>query len=293
VPRESARQDAYYRSNPVDAAFFETVDIPVRAGRVFGAEDRDGAPLVVVLNEAAARHFFPGVERPVGRRIALGTRESGAPLRDIVGIVGDVRQRGLADEPEPQIYVPHAQSQYEARRLNLLLELRPGTAVPTDAIRAIVRATAPEVPVDAIETLRSRVLESAAQSRFLTFLLSVMAAVGLVLAALGTFATTSYAVHRRLREVGIRLALGAASGEVFRMVVARVVRIAAAGIALGLATTLLLSRFLEGYVFGISARDPLTIAAACLVIATAAILAALAPALRAARADPTNVLRVQ
>lgn len=287
--RGLAPGEDWFAINPVAGDFFAALEIPLRAGRVFADDPGEGEPLVVVLNGAAARRFFPGVERPIGRRLALGPPGSDAPLRDVVGIVGDVRQQGPGHDPEPQIYLPYGQR--DVPRLRLLLELRAGTTLPADAIRTLVHDIAPDVPVDGIEPLHARYAAAGAGAQFLAFLLSTFAGIGLLLAAVGTYATTSHAVTSRVREVGIRMALGARAGAVLRMMLARALSVAGAGIAAGLLLALALGRFLEGYVYGITARDPLTVAAACALIGACATLASLAPAVRAARVDPTIAVR--
>ncbi|MGH7503997.1 MAG: ABC transporter permease, partial [Longimicrobiales bacterium] len=281
--------DGFFRFNAVHGELFETLDIPLRAGRALAGDEDSGDPLVIVLNEAAVRRLFPDDDRPIGRRLAFGPPGSDAPMREVIGIVGDVLEHGPGSDAEPQIYVPYGQRLMD--RLNVVLERNPGAAITPAAIRRTVREVAPAVPVDRIESLRAHYAATGEEARFLTFLLSVLAGIGLVLAAIGTFATASHAVSRNVREVGIRLALGARSGTVFRLVVARTLRIAGAGIAAGLALALALARFLEGYVFGITTRDPLSVGVAMLVIGGCAALAAMGPALRAARVDPNDVLR--
>ena len=281
--------EEFFRINIVHGRFRETLDIPLLAGRTFPEEPGPGDPPVVVLNEAAARRFFPDVTVPLGRRLMLGDAASRAPLREVVGIVRDVRQRGPGAPAEPQIYVPYGQR--DVNRLSLVLEARQGAVLAPEAIRQAVRDVAPDLPIDRMEPLASRYAATSAQSRFLTFLLSSFAAIALLLAAVGTYATTSHALSRRIRELGIRIALGATTHAVFRLVLTRALACAAAGIAAGLLLALALTRFLQSYIFGITARDPTTIATAALIIGACATLASLGPAIRAARVDPNDVLR--
>jgi predicted permease len=282
--------EEFFRINIVHGRFRETLDIPLLAGRTFPEEPGPGDPPVVVLNEAAARRFFPDVTVPLGRRLMLGDAASRAPLREVVGIVRDVRQRGPGAPAEPQIYVPYGQR--DVNRLSLVLEAaREGAVLAPEAIRQAVRDVAHDLPIDRMEPLASRYAATSAQSRFLTFLLSSFAAIALLLAAVGTYATTSHALSRRIRELGIRIALGATTRAVFRLVLTRALASAAAGIAAGLLLALALTRFLQSYIFGITVRDPATIAVAALIIGTCATLASLGPAIRAARVDPNDVLR--
>ncbi len=273
--------------NSVSPEFFAVLNIPLRAGRLFDSTERSRHE--VVLSEAAARRFFPGVAVPIGRRLVLGAPNSDSPVREVVGIVGDVRQRGPGYDIEPQIYVPYQQR--DIGRLNLVLEQRAGALVSADTIRQAVRDVAPDVPVDRIEGLATRYAATRAETRLLAALLTTFAVMGLVLAAIGTYATVSHAFSRRVREVAIRLALGAHASGVFRLVLSRALGIAAVGIAGGLALTLLLGRFLEGQLHGVTAHDPLTIGMAVLGIGVAVALAALRPGIKASRVDPNKVLR--
>ena len=243
----------------------------------------------MVLNERAARQFFPGVDQPLGRRLLLGTPNSDVPMREVVGIVGDVRQHGPGTDAEPQIYVPYQQR--NVNRLSLLIEQHPGTLVSAQEIRQIVRDVSPDVPVDRIDFVAARYSATSAETRLLASLLTAFAAMGLLLAMIGTYATVSHAFSRRVREVAIRMALGAPAARVFRLVLSRALSVAAIGIAAGLVLTMFLSRFLEGQLHGVSARSPLATAATAVGIAVSVALAALGPALRAAKVDPNTVLR--
>jgi putative ABC transport system permease protein len=282
--------DELFRFNAVHGRFAEALDIPLLAGRLFDDEPGTGAVLSVVVNEAAARRFFPDVDLPLGRRLMLGEAGSRAPLREVIGVVADVRQRGTREAAEPQIYVPY--SQRDVNRMSLVLELQPGAVLAPETMRAVVRDVAPGLPIDRMEPLAIRYAETGEQSRFLTFLLSVFAAIGLLLAVVGTYATTAHALSRRIRELGIRIALGASTRAVFRLVLSRALLTASAGIMAGLLLALPLTRFLDSYIYGITARDPATVAAAALLIGISATLASIGPAIRAARVDPNNVLRI-
>ena len=277
----------FFRFNAVYGDFLEVLDIPLRAGRAF-EDPGEGEALVVIVNEAAVERFFPGVDA-IGQRLKLGPPDADVPFREVVGIVGDVRQLGSGHEADPQIYVPYGQR--DIPRLALILEVTPGAQVTVDAMRSVVREVAADVPVDRMESLATSYATTADQTRFLTFLISVFAAIGLVLAVVGTYATASHAVSRRLRELGIRIALGARASAVFRLVLERALVAAGVGIAGGLLIALALARYLESYVYGVTARDPLTVAVAAVLIGACATLASLGPAVRAARVDPNEVLR--
>ena len=278
-----------YRLNPIHGRAFDALDMPLLAGRNLDDDPGFDDSPVIVINAAAARRFFPAVDRPIGRRLKLAAPNARAPMREIVGIVGDVRQRGPEHEAEPQIYVPYAQR--DANRLSLVLEMSAGAGLSHEAVRGLVREVAPEVPVDRIEALASRYAATGEQTRFLTFVVSVFAGIGLTLAVVGAYATTAHALARRIRELGIRIALGARSGAVFRLVLARAMTVGAVGIAAGVLLSFALTRFLERYIYGVTARDPVSFGAAALLLGTCILFASLGPAIRATRVNPIEVLR--
>jgi predicted lysophospholipase L1 biosynthesis ABC-type transport system permease subunit len=207
-----------------------------------------------------------------------------------VGIVSDVRQQGPGHDAEPQIYTPYGQQ--DADRMSVLLELQPGASLPVDEIRQLVRDVAPDLPVDRVERLSARYAATTEQTRFLTLLLSVFAVLGLALAVAGTYATAAHALSTRTRELGIRVALGARTGMLFRLVLRRALAIVGNGIAAGIAITWPLTHFLDSQIYGITSHDPATLTMGAAVIALCAVLASLGPALRAMRVDPNQVLRI-
>ena len=278
-----------YRVNPMYGDAFAVLDIPLLAGRTFDGDPRADEPYVVIVNEAAARVFFPQDERPIGRRLTLAGAGVQAPLREIIGSVRDVRQRGPEHDAEPQIYVPYGQR--DVGRLTLLIETASGATLSQQGVQRAVRAVDDAVPIDAIEALSSRYAVTTEQSRLLTLLLSVFAGIGLMLAVVGTYATTAHTFAQRMREFGIRLALGSRSEAVFRLVIARALFIAALGILGGLLLSLALTRFLASYIYGVTIRDPVAFAAAAVLVGVSALLASVGPALRAMRLDPNDVLR--
>ena len=269
--------------------YFAAVGIPVRRGRGFGADDRAGAGRVILVNEAAARRFFPGQE-PLGQQMSLGwTRDSVRMGGTIVGVVGDVRQFGLAEQPLPEIYVPYAQWPVDFTSIVLR------TAGDPDAILAAarerVRQLDPALPLARVTTLERLAADTVAQPRFYMLLLGGFAALALVLAAVGVYGVIAYAVGRRTREIGVRMALGATSRRVLRDVVLRALALGGAGLAVGLVGALAATRLLRSQLYEVAPTDPATFAAVAVLLLLVAVAAAWVPARRASRVSPTAAMR--
>jgi predicted permease len=278
---------SFHQFNPIQGDYFETLGVRLLGGRTFdGTEGADG-PLVVVVNQRAAATFFPGIEDPVGERLLFSTA-AGAAGREVIGVVGDVRQRGPAEEPQPEVYVPSAQG--SVGRLLLTLRLAPGLEPPVDEIRSLVAELAPGTPIDDVSTMSQWLARTIAVQRFLAILVSAFGAIALLLAVVGTYSTARCAATRRLRELGIRQALGAERRDLVLRATLRTAGVAAAGALGGLALTAVVARWLEGNLHGLSALDARTLASTALLLLAAAALAALGPAWRAARMDPMRVL---
>jgi putative ABC transport system permease protein len=280
----------FFRFDPVGGDLFATLRVPLRSGSGALGDVEAGDPPVAVLNETAARELFPDAADPVGLRLRIGGSDD-SPLREVIGVVADVRQGGPAKEPGAEIYLPY--SQQHVPRLLLTLRTKPGLPAPIDEVRALVRELAPGVPIDDQRTMDDLIAASIADQRFLTALVTAFGALALLLAVVGTYSTAACVAARRRRELGIRQALGARR----RTLVARASRqsatVAATGIAAGLVATWLLSRWLESSLFGLSTLDPRSLALACAMLAGAAVAAALGPAVRAARVDPAEILRAE
>ena len=269
--------------------YFATVGIPILRGRGFTGFDREDASPVALINEAAVRAFFPG-EDPLGQTIVFGwTRDDVQVTGEVVGVVADVRQFGLASEPVAEVYLAHAQVPNASMTVVARAAGDPLTLVP--GIRAELQGLDPSLAAGRFRTLEQDMSASAAQPRFYMLLLAIFAAVALVLASIGIFGVTSYTVSQRTREIGIRMALGADPSAVLRQVVGRAVALASVGVALGLAAAGALTHVLSSLLYGVSATDPLTYALVALAFGTVAALASLLPARRATRVDPLVVLR--
>ena len=269
--------------------YFAAVGLPLVRGRAFTERDREGAPTVFLINREAARRYFPG-EDPLGKRIAMGWRASNGSRMagEIVGVVGDVKQFGLGGEPTADVYAPA--DQWPWSDLTVVMRAERGAPVAA-AARAAVRAVDPNLPVFGLRALDEVVSESVARPRFYMTLLGAFALMAVALAGVGIYGVLSYAVGRRVREIGLRVALGATRARVLRMVVGQGLALAAVGAALGVAGALWLARAMATLLFGVTPGDPVTFVGVVVLFLGVAALACLVPALRAARVDPAVALR--
>ena len=286
--------DAEWRAISPD--YFQTLGIRTVRGRVFQPSDNPAAPPVILINEAMARRFWPQ-ENPVGDRIQVGTVGGQTvpgfedPPREIVGVVPDIREMGLDRSAKPTIYVPQAQAPAMLLSLPHLLVRTTQPAALARAVRAEVRELDPRVPQPQIRSMREVVASSVAPQRFNAVLMGVFAALALVLTAVGIYGVISYSVRYRTREIGVRMALGARSGEVLRLVLRQGMRLVLVGAGVGLLAALVLTRFLAGMLYGVGASDPLTFGAITLLLVAVALVASYLPARRATRVDPMIALR--
>jgi putative ABC transport system permease protein len=270
--------------------YFTSLGYSLKAGRLLATTDDEKAPPVAVVTEAAARRFFSG-QAPVGRRIALGERTPPNWV-EVVGVVGDVRNRGLTEAPAAEVFVPVRQ-QIAGWNNQLFLTIRtrsePLAMLPT--IRRVIASVDPQQPVYLIRTLDNAFSEAIAQRRAAMLLITIFAGVALALAAVGIYGLMSYMVNERTHEIGIRMALGAAGGDVLGLVVRQTVRLVVIGAVLGLAGALALGRALTSLVFEVKPSDPTTLVAVTVLLTVVAIIATLVPAVRATRVTPLVALR--
>ena len=274
--------------------YFEVAGVPVLQGRGFEPGDVSGAPNVALVNRAAAEAYWPG-ESPVGRAVKpLWQHDEHGPLT-IVGVVEDVRHRGVREELSPEIYLPYTQlAVHEAawvRSGTLVLRTAGDPTAVAPGLRDAVAALDPAVPVEAVATWTEVARDAVAPERFLALVVLFFAACALAMATLGTFGVMSYSTARRTREIGVRVALGARRGRVVREILGRAGRIATAGVVLGGAASLMAAPVLGRFLYGVSPRDPLTLVAAPLAMTSVALLAAALPASRAAHVQPVEALR--
>jgi putative ABC transport system permease protein len=268
----------------VTPGYFRTVGLALVRGRLLRESDSTGAPPVLLINEAAARRFFPGQD-PLGARIRFWGAD-----RTIVGVAANERFHGLSGDLPLAVYVPLAQAPSANGAGVLLVRSNVDPSALASSVRAAVRDTDPGLAIFGIESLEQTVSRSLSQRRFTMLLLTLFAGIALVLAAIGIHGLLSYSVAQRMREVGIRMAVGAQPATVLRLIVGEGAVLATAGIAIGLAGALALTRLLSGLLYGVTERDPATFAAVTIFLAAVSLAACLLPAMRAARIDPAAVL---
>jgi predicted permease len=271
----------------VTPGYFRAIGTPLRAGREFTGADRDRNPqsIVIIVNEALARQHFPD-QNPVGMRLNRGL---------IIGVAADVRQAKLSEPATPVIFYTMAQNFAQIRNNGSTLVVSGHVPVEnlTAAVRAAVREVSPSQSLFRVETMKRVVDQSLGTQRLYTWLLTLFAAIGALLAVAGIYGVVAYLVALRTREFGIRMALGADSGRVLAMVMRRGAGVVAIGLAVGAAGAIALTRLLGSILYGVTATDPSTFAAMGGVLAAVALAACLLPAIRASRVDPAGALRVE
>jgi putative ABC transport system permease protein len=273
---------------PVSAGYFETIGIPVQRGRGFNPTDDEDHPLVVIINESMARTFWKQQD-PVGQRLRFDEPK----WRTIVGVVGDVHHKSLGIQPEPEMYIPYGQVPNVEARPTIILRTSMEPTRLMGALRHAVSEVDANVPLDHIETMKQIVSVSVEQSRFRTAVLLIFALLALFVASIGLYGVMSYLVSRRIREFGIRMAVGATSGAVLRLVLGQAAKLVGIGICLGLCGATLLTRLIASLLYGTTPFDASTMASVSLLLAIVALLASYIPARRAAKTDPMDSLRYE
>jgi putative ABC transport system permease protein len=273
----------------VTPGYFQTLRVPLRAGRDFSESDTEEAPLVVIVNEALARAAFPG-GNALGQRLKTGYALSTFKWMEIVGVAADARRIDPGRPPRAELFIPYRQHPTSVRAMSVLARTRqePETMVPL--LRDVLRQLNPEVPVR-FATMDEAFAQSLAYPRFRTVLVSAFAGLAVLLALVGLFSVLAYLVGQRTKEFAVRFAMGARTMDVVRLVLREGLRLVGVGVVFGIAGALALSRLLKGLLYGVSAWDPGTYAAIVALLVTAALLACVLPAWRAAAVNPLVSLR--
>ncbi len=276
-------------TSSVSQRFFEVMDIPLVAGRAFDERDHRDAPPVIVVNEALVRRHFSD-EDPVGKKLTTLGYGRGV-TREIVGVVRDTRPFGHASEPRPEIFFPLGQ--LGSGSLTFVIQTRQGIDVPLPALSQAIWDANPRQSVWGVATLEALLGDWLKERRFNLLLLGAFAGIALILALVGIYGLISYSVQQRMGEMGIRRALGGRTSDIVTMILREGALLAGAGVLIGVAGALLLTRFIQGMLFGVQPIDPATFGLLSVVMLGVAALAALVPAMRAVRADPMAALRIE
>jgi putative ABC transport system permease protein len=275
----------------VSPGYLKTLGVPLLRGREFTDADTENAPRVGMINAMIARQYFPNQDA-LGKRFMFGHPKADPPKWiTIVGVTADTKLYGLANPARLEIYLPFRQS--VSGDMDLIVKSAADPASLTSAIRGAVASIDKDQPIFAIATMQKLVNDSVSTSRVTLILLGIFSGLALVLAAIGIYGVISYSVAQRTHEIGIRMALGADGGGVLRMILAQGAKIAGAGVVIGLAASLGLTRLMSKLLFSVSAADPLTFAAVAIVLVAVAMLACYIPARRALRVDPIIALRYE
>ncbi|HXN24280.1 MAG TPA: ABC transporter permease [Candidatus Dormibacteraeota bacterium] len=273
----------------IEPDYFKTMGIPLRKGRLFTEQESSVESHVVIVSEALARQHFPD-EDPIGKKIIIAMKSVNVPS-EIVGVVGDAKHQGLDSKPMAMSYWPYPELTYNFMTLVVRARSNPATLVP--AIREEVREMDKDQPVSEIATMEQLLWTSLSRARFSMLLMSVFAGIAVLLAAVGVFGVMSYAVTQRTNEIGIRMAIGAQSADVSRLVVSDGMRLSLVGVGLGAVAALALTRVLQSLLFEVQAGDPVTFVTVTMVLLGISLLACYLPARRATRVDPLIALRHQ
>jgi putative ABC transport system permease protein len=270
----------------VSSNYFDVMKIPLRSGRYFSEHDAKDSPHVAVINETLAHRYWPH-EDPEGRFIEMPA--FGVGRCEIVGVVADIRQMNLSDEPAPGIYIPYTQEPMPWQTLVVRTKNDPMSLVAP--IRREVARLDSKQPVARIATLDQLMEASTAQPRFRTTLLGSFAGVALLLSAIGIYGVMTYTVSRRTREIGIRMALGAVPADMLKLVFGQSMTLTLLGILFGLAGALAVTRVMNSLLFGVTSTDPFTFSGVTLLLCSVALFASYMPARRAMRVNPMIALR--
>jgi predicted permease len=279
----------------ITPGYFETMRIPVLRGRAFSDSDNSGSQPVVVINQTMAKKYWPNQDA-IGQSIwvgkPMGPANAEPAAREIIGIVRDIHEMTLAEPPVPTMYMPYAQRPQDDEAFFVLRTLQTPLASLPD-VRSAMRGVDANLPLAEIRTMEQVLSASLTDWRFDAILLGAFGSLALIISTIGIYGVISYSVAQRTHEMGVRMALGAARRDVVKLVVGQGLRLAVAGIAIGLVGAWALTRFLASLLFGVKPTDPLTFVGVCLILAVVAVLASYLPARRATRVDPMVALRYE
>jgi len=273
--------------------YFKTMGIPVRQGRVFDERDQLNSAPVVIVNDRFAQKFFPG-ENVIGKMIQPGfsADDKEERVREIVGVVGNVKHLSLRNEDSPEMYLPRTQIPIHIMSIVIRTSVSNPNAI-TNSLRKELAALDSTIPLTSVRVFEEYISRSLARPRFNTLLLSIFAGTALVLTAIGIYGVLAYSVAQRTSEIGIRIALGAGKSSIFRLIVGQAMTLVGISLALGLAGAFAATRLLNSLLFGVGASDPGTFAGIVILVSVVAFIAAWLPARRATRVDPIIALRAE
>jgi putative ABC transport system permease protein len=286
-PRSQLPNSAF---TPVSVGFFETMGIRLVRGRLLGDADTPKSAPAIAINETLAKTLWPG-EDPVGKRLKQGWPEDKTPWREVVGVVADVKFNGVANDTPLQVYLPLTQESATSLIVVARTAVEPESIAPS--LEAVARETNKDMPLFQTETMDHVLASSIAQQRMSVIVLVTFALVALTLASVGLYGVISHAVTERTHEIGVRMALGADAGHVLGLMVRQGLTTTIAGVAIGVAGAVALSRWIESLLFGVTATDPTTFVAVVATLMAVALVACYIPAWRATRVDPTTALRAE
>jgi putative ABC transport system permease protein len=291
LPGAPAWNARYLMATP---RMFRVLGTPLKRGRLLAESDVAGRPFVAVINETAARLFWSGYD-PIGKTIRYYPQETNHSIQ-IVGIVGDVRSIGPGEPAPPAVYVPLAQAPrppYEGRAMTFIVRTTGNPTAVTASVRAAVASIDAGLPLADLRTMSEIVSAASGQPRFITLVMSFFASIAFLLAALGLYGILAYSVEQRVREIGVRIALGADKREIFRLIIGNGMRLALVGVSVGVPAALALTRLMGGMLSGVSSTDPVAYIAVVGMLMISALLASYLPARRATRVDPIVALRAE
>jgi predicted permease len=269
----------------VTPGYFNAIGVQLIAGRPFSAADREGAPLVVIVNDTMARRYWPG-ESALGKRVTF----SGTPeWREVIGVVRDVRHWGLDQPVNPELYLPQAQFPFSFMTFTLATTVEPPSIAP--AVRDQLRAIDPDLPLTNVRTMQQVAARSVESRASAMRLLTIFGILALVLAAAGIYGVMTHMVALRTSEIGVRMTLGARPADVMRLILREGVIQAAVGLVLGLGAGVLLMNTFRSMLYGVSPSDPITLIVVGVLLLSTALLACVVPARRAMKVDPVSTLR--